>query len=72
MWNNTWDYETVLEEEKERITDILKNHLQHFKSIKFYISINIPCKKNIEDAQKVVNFRSSSTSLIEGSNISEV
>ena len=71
--NSSNDYETTLEQERGRVTDILTNHLQSMKSLKFYLSINIECKKLIEDEfMKTANFRSTATPLLESTDLSLV
>ena len=67
------DYEVTLDEEKPRIKDILLNNLQYLKSLKFYISINIECKKLIEETHlKTANFRSSASPLLLTSDLDEL
>lgn len=70
--NDGWDYENVLEEEKPRLINVLQNHLEHFHAIKFYISIRMMCSKNLDDTDKNANFRTSSTVLLQSTDIDKL
>ena len=70
--NDGWDYENVLDEERPRMISVLQNHLEHFHAIKFYISIKMTCSKNLETLDKDANFRTSSSVLLQSSDINEV
>ena len=61
------DYEGVLEDEVEHIKNILQSRLKTW--LKFYISLELNMRKDVEGMEKLGNFQSSATSLYQSSDV---
>ena len=65
----TPDYGSVLNENIPRIAEILE--YQPFKSLKFFLTVNIDMKKQLDSALKTSNFRTSAVIITEASDLNQ-
>lgn len=66
-----WDYESVLDVEKQRLKNILETQLQHLKSIKLYLTLNVVGRKYVDGEEKVLNFRTCAKTLLRSDDINK-
>ena len=70
--NKSWDFELVLQGEKARIVQVIRENLTSYKALKFYISLNLSVSKEIEDLASLANFRGNSAIICESTSIDKV
>jgi hypothetical protein len=70
---NTWDFENVLDTEKQHILNILAQQLNHLKAFKFFLSVKLGMHKLIHEADiSLTNFRTSSSIVLQTTDLEQI